>query len=178
MECEVKGYQGFLPESSKNQIIVMPFLIKETLLKLAISTFGFFLLPGVDIINHSSKSLAIIIPFLLANLLLFKVFLSDNLTSKETNLFLFHSIKSFVITSMMIFSIMILFGAPISIWLDKTILSSCYIAAQILFCNTSKRANGHFLHISCTTFFVSWLFAFVLPLDWQKDYQVSTLSSC
>jgi hypothetical protein len=69
-----------------------------------------------------------------------------------------------------------LMGAPLFVWIESTILIALFMTILLLdigihFLLGINLTKEQKIQVGSTVFF-AWLGAFMLPLDWQKDYQV------
>ncbi|KAI8905854.1 GPI biosynthesis protein family Pig-F-domain-containing protein [Gorgonomyces haynaldii] len=87
---------------------------------------------------------------------------------------------SILYLSLMLYCGFILFGAPVLIWHEQTLLLAMFVSVLVL---TGTRSDlQSIMHPNTTqdkhtrldlvlTLLGCWLSCFILPLDWQKEYQ-------
>lgn len=80
----------------------------------------------------------------------------------------FKSTPKLAANSVLIYILLLLFGAPFQIWVDKTLLLVAYLT---LLTGDVDLSDSTTLDSFLWTFMGCWIGSFLLPLDWQKDYQ-------
>lgn len=151
----------------------MHFSIKmhQNLIKLATSLFSFFLLPGVDIIHTPTLSLQILTLFLLLSSVVEAAFFQSSSTPTPLTV-LIETLLLFAKGVVASFILLLIFGCPLQVWLKETALLASYLSALLVFATGYQSANHTInVRVICLTFAGCYVFAFVLPLDWQKNYQ-------
>ncbi|KAI8899014.1 GPI biosynthesis protein Pig-F [Globomyces pollinis-pini] len=164
-------------------MIFLSFYMELKYLNVIIGTLvGFYLIPGVNIIKDPIQSLYLI------NFSLVVIKLSLN----KLNLTPYHQFKFIpivyyvFISSLFYCFLMILMGAPITIWKHQTILYSLFVSILLMdvgfdfqsisiiqeFESLNLKKKRRFIIQGLLTGLGSWLGSFILPLDWQSPIQV------
>lgn len=125
--------------------------ISTVILTLAFNWIGFFL-PGINIIKSPKQSL----------LLLSLLSVSYNTILLKPTV---ENLKSLVYTVLLSYLILLLAGCPFTVLHEESICLAIY-CSSILFPIELRPRN-----VIIATLVGCWLGAFLLPLDWQQEYQ-------